>query len=76
MPTYVYGCQNPSHPRTEVVHGMTETVEVRCGVCQGLMHRIPQAFRYYHNPFLTLRAHLEDKYEKGHTRSGRKISNG
>lgn len=46
MATYIYACSDPTHPREEVIHGMTEIVEVRCSVCKHKMHRVPQLFRW------------------------------
>jgi hypothetical protein len=63
MSAYVYGCsQDPAHPRREVVHAMREDPEVRCSVCDAVMHRIPQPFKFYNNPADTLMNKLDQGY--------------
>jgi hypothetical protein len=67
MPTYVYACSDPEHPRQEVVHRMSEIVEICCA-CGQPMHRVPQAFRWGFKPFDVLLDNLETKYRKNHYR--------
>lgn len=64
MPTYVYQC--PAHPTTEhrkeVVHSVNDQLAVLCDECQGVMHRIPQPFRWYMDPRAVLVDYMDGKY--------------
>ena len=72
MPTYVYGCDNPDHPRREVVHRVDEELDVVCEVCGGIMHRIPQPFNFYQNPSDVRFEELSQQMEKKYSRRRRK----
>lgn len=66
---YVYGCsQDKTHPRSEVVHGMTESARLFCQTCGAEMRKVPQPFMWGRRPFDVLLAGLEEKYEKNHYR--------
>jgi hypothetical protein len=69
--TYVYACQNKSHPRVEVRHSMKEDPIIKCSVCHKPMHRVPQVFRlgfnaqeilidWLDNNYRIMRAHPKD----------------
>jgi len=45
MGEYIYGCEDKSHPRQTIIHGMGEQIRVICLLCGKPMHRIPQAPR-------------------------------
>lgn len=45
MPTYIYKCQN-QHEST-IVHSFAECdIDHHCPICEGIMHRVPQAVRH------------------------------
>lgn len=54
MPRYVYGCDDKTHQRVEVVHSIAERPLVACPVCHQPMHRVPQKVDHYNNPRDTL----------------------
>lgn len=68
---YVYGCQDPTHPRREVVHAMNDNPEVRCPICRTAMHRIPQRVRFYMNPTDVLLNEYDAKYRAFRARKAR-----
>ena len=57
---YVYGCKK-GHEK-EVEHRMQEIPEIICDECGGVMHKIPQPFSFYMNPFETLTDRMTDEY--------------
>lgn len=69
MPVYVYGgCGH----KQEIRHGVHEQTIVFCPQCHELMSRIPQTFRFYHNPQSVLLDQLDDKYRKWRSRNATK----
>lgn len=67
MPVYVYSC--PENHRWIVVHELTARVDVVCGDCYQLMHRVPQAFRMARNPGQVLLDHMDEQYRLAKGRS-------
>jgi len=80
MPLYVYGCtKDREHPTQEIVHGLLETVDIRCEVCGHAMKRIPQLFRQARRPADVLAEKLEKRfadYKRGkrHEQTGQWIT--
>ena len=63
MPEYVYGCRDKEHKeRVTVAHARFEDPFVPCSECGQAMHRVPQKFRWYHNPGEVLLDHMDNKY--------------
>lgn len=75
MPTYVYGCPDPTHSRQEVVHKMTEDPLVPCPTCGEKMHRIPQTGGgFYQNPLDTLLDWSDRNYRLCRSKSKERFS--
>ena len=64
MPTYVYGCENKDHPRSEVKHGIEDACTEKCKVCGKPLHRIPQPFRFGFSPIEIIRDWSERNWSK------------
>jgi hypothetical protein len=41
---------------------MHDNPEVKCPVCGDIMHRVPQAFTWYNNPYEVLSDQLDNQY--------------
>lgn len=72
MPTYVYGCRNPEHPRLEKIHKIDEDYEIYCTECDEPMHRIPQLMTWYREPGGVLLDYMDDKYRDWRIRNANK----
>lgn len=72
---YVYGCDCGN--REDVVHPMVapHTV-VACSQCGSWMHRVPQAFTWYHNPVDTLLDKLDEGYRNYRTKKAKGAKHG
>jgi len=57
---YVYECEN-GHSK-EVEHRMYEDPVIRCNECMLTMHRVPQPFTFYMNPFETITDRMTDEF--------------
>jgi hypothetical protein len=64
MPMYVYGCDDKSHARLNIPHGMSDDPEILCPKCNGIMHRVPQAVMHYNNPHDSLVNELDKQFCK------------
>jgi len=62
MATYIYACQNKTHPRKEVQHSMKADPVILCGVCKRPMFRVPQPFRFGFNATEILVDYLDHNY--------------
>lgn len=61
MPEYVYTCANDHFE--SILHSMKDCdIERRCSVCGEVMHRVPQAMRFYFNPGRMLLDKLNDAF--------------
>ena len=78
MARYVYGCNDPTHPRWELEHSMKiETLGV-CHLCGEKLHRIPQPFLFGFSPIEILRDWSEGNWSKklrGEPRDYQNVSN-
>ena len=64
MATYIYGCSNQDHPRWKVDHRMNIELLGECHLCGEKLHRIPQPFRHYVQPYEILRSWGERNWAK------------
>lgn len=67
MPTYVYGCKDPKHPKLEITLSFDDNPEVACPVCGQKMNRVPQKFRFGFNPFDIATDWMDDNYRRWRT---------
>jgi hypothetical protein len=75
MPAYVYTCKKHPKVRKEVTHGMNENPIVLCPECRCGMHRKPQSFRFYMNPYNVLLDKLDDGFNDFKRRKGKRNAN-
>lgn len=57
---YVYEC-SLGHSK-EVKHSIHEDPLIQCNVCGSVMHRVPQPFTFYMNPFETMTDRMTDEF--------------
>jgi hypothetical protein len=68
MPEYIYGCDDKTHPRQTIIHGMTQVVRVICLKCGQPMHRIPQAARVNWSTLRSWHPKFKDWYNSSDAR--------
>jgi hypothetical protein len=72
MPTYVYGCQDLTHDKVEVVHGFSDNPNIFCSTCHKKLHRVPQKFDWGWHPSIGLIEHFDRRYTEWRTREQKK----